>query len=317
MRIARVLQGSYLAPTVALERDGALYDVETLELRWDTQFSPDRVGSGRGFAGACGAGDFHTRVIALACAGLEQLDERLRAGSRPTEARLLPGSFLWLPPCDVDRCAYLQMAPSTPGSGDDDEEPRYWIGNARGLIGHDTTVPFPPREDEPELELGLAAVLGEDIRRATPEQAEQAILGYTLVNDWTARQQWRRDRARAGGEVRAKDFATQLGPVLVTKSEISDLSALTTRIRVEGDEAQITGALGACRVSIAEAIAYISGHIDLCAGDVIGAGCVATCRVPYGATAKIAIERIGVLAGRPVRGPEPVAWRRRSSAEPR
>lgn len=316
MRIARVLQGSYLAPTVALERDGALYDVETLDRMWDTQFSPDRSGSGHGFADVCGAGDFHTRVVALACAGLDQLDERLRAGSRPTEARLLPGTFLWLPPCDAGRCAYLQMAPSTPGSGDD-EEPSYWIGNARGLLGHEATVPFPPREDEPELELGLAAVLGEDIRRATPEQAEQAILGYTIVNDWTARQQWRRDRARAGGEARAKDFATQLGPVLVTKSEISDLSALTARIRVEGDEARPTSTLGACRVSIAEAIAFISDHIDLCAGDVIGAGCVATRRVPYGATARVAIERIGVLAGRPARGPEPVAWRRRSGAEPR
>jgi 2-keto-4-pentenoate hydratase/2-oxohepta-3-ene-1,7-dioic acid hydratase in catechol pathway len=307
MRIARVLQGSYLAPTVALERDGALYDVAELERQWDTPFSPDRFS---------GAGDFHTRVIALACAGLEQLDEKLLAGSRPTEARLLPGAFLWLPPCDVDRCAYLQMGPSPPGSSVD-EEPRYWIGNARGLIGHETSVPFPASETEPELELALAAVLGEDTGRVTPEDAERAILGYTIVNDWTARQLWRRDRARAAGELRAKDFATQLGPVLVTKSEIGDPTSLTTRIRIEGDEAQPTGALDACSISIAQAIAYISEHIELRAGDVVGAGCVAARRVPYGAVAKVAIERIGVLAGRPVRGPEPIEWRGRSSSEPR
>jgi 2-keto-4-pentenoate hydratase/2-oxohepta-3-ene-1,7-dioic acid hydratase in catechol pathway len=306
MRIARVLHEASLTPVVALERDGALYDVAELERQWDTRFSPDRIG---------GAGDFHARVIALACAGLDDLDERLRAGSRPTEARLLPGSFLWLPPCDVDRCAYLQMGPSPRGSGD--EEPRYWFGNARGLLGHETSVPFPAHEDEPELELGLAVVLGEDTRRATPEQAERAILGYTVVNDWTARQQWKRDRARAAGEIRAKGFATQLGPVLVTSSEMGDPTDLTTRVRIEGDEAQPPSLVSASSITIAQAIAYISDQIDLRAGDVIGAGCLVACRVPYGVTAKVAIERIGVLAGRPVRGPEPIVWRPPSGADPR
>src|SRR5262249_11803399 len=100
MRIARVLHNSSAAPLVALERDGALYSVAELDRIFETRFAPDRFPS---------ASDFHARVVALTCAGLEELDLALKQGRRPTEARLAPGEFLWLAPCASDRAAYVEL----------------------------------------------------------------------------------------------------------------------------------------------------------------------------------------------------------------
>src|SRR5262245_1818349 len=130
MRIARVLHAPAPSleidaeraptPTIALERDGALYDVAELEGLFG---SPPRRG---------GDDDFHARVIALGAEGLGRLDERLLGGERPTAARLPPSEALWLPPCANERCAYVQA-----GDGD---PPRWRFANARGLVGHDAIV---------------------------------------------------------------------------------------------------------------------------------------------------------------------------------
>src|SRR4051812_9224640 len=134
MRIARLIHESSPFPVIALERDGALYDVGELDQRFGTRCAPDHL---------VGATDFFARAIALRCAGLAELDERLCVGNRPTEARLLPGTFVWLPPCDTDRALYVHV---TPAAASGDVEPGYRLGNARGLLGHEAKVAFPARE---------------------------------------------------------------------------------------------------------------------------------------------------------------------------
>ena len=303
MKIARVLldQADPEPPraTVALERDGALYDVGELDRRFGTRFSPDAF---------LGATDFHTRVIALACAGLDALDERLRAGDRPTEARILPGTFLWLPPCDPDRALYVQMAPYDAAL----DEPSYRIGNARGLLGHDALVPFPARETRPDFELGIAAVLAEDLHAATADEAARAILGYAILNDWTARDEAARAPLCASS---ARDFATQLGPTLVTRDEVGDVARLKAQARVGGAVITRTS-IGGFSFSLAESIAYVSRHVPLRAGDVIGAGRViggsaseGPAPLRFDAPVELAVERLGKLAGRPARGREPPPFR--------
>jgi Fumarylacetoacetate (FAA) hydrolase family len=286
-------------PVVALERDGALYDVEELDRCFGTRFDPDRFGAAR---------DFHTRVFALGCVGLADLDERLRLGDRPTEARLLPGTFLWLPPCDPSRSLYVQMDPYAGGLGGD--EPGYRFGNARSFLGHDSAVPFPSREERPDFELGLGAILGEDLHRATAAEAERALLGYAVLNAWTARG----EELRA--VTRARDFAAQLGPVLVTKDEIAGVGALRAQARVDG-EVMVTTSIGGWRFHVAEAIAFVSDHVELYAGDVVGAGRVAGGStvehggaLRYGARVELRIERLGKLTGTPTRGPASAVWRR-------
>src|SRR5215212_2556822 len=139
MRIARLIHDSSPLPVSALERDGALYEIGELAKRLGSQGAPDLL---------VGATDFFARVIALRCTGLATLDERLCAGDRPTEARIQPGSFVWLPPCDIDRAFYVHVDPAP--LGEMTGEPTYWIGNARGLLGHEARVALPGHETRPD-----------------------------------------------------------------------------------------------------------------------------------------------------------------------
>jgi 2-keto-4-pentenoate hydratase/2-oxohepta-3-ene-1,7-dioic acid hydratase in catechol pathway len=184
------------------------------------------------------------------------------------------------------------------------------------LLGHEATACFPPREDEPDFEVGLAVILGEDLRRATPRDAQRAILGYSILNNWTARQEERR-----GSGSRARDFATQLGPILLTTDEIGEVGDLRVTVRVGSQLLPCSTAAGN-HFTIPECIAFVSDHVDLCAGDVIGAGCVKggsaaahQQRLPYESPVEVTVERIGKLAGRATRGPEPV-WRGQAERTP-
>ena len=106
------------APVTVLVCDGAFYDLATLEERW-------------GWDAWGYASDFHTRVLSLRCAGLAEVDARLRSGDRPTEARLLPGDLLPLAPCDDERAAYVQLAPRHVSLS----EPAFALRDARSLVG--------------------------------------------------------------------------------------------------------------------------------------------------------------------------------------
>ena len=288
MRIARVHHGTSPLPILALERDGALYDVGELERIFGTRFAPDRLP---------GAGDFHTRAIGLGGAGLDDLDERLRAGDRPSAARLLPGTFTCLPPCDTDRAVYVQLAPYDEAAS----EPLHRLGDARGLLGHGSLIPFPSSAESAFFELGVAAVLREDLSGAQPDEAERALLGYTILNGWSAHEADPRPGWDAGR------VPAQLGPVLVTPDELGepfDLARRKAQARVDG-KTEVATSLGGWTFSLAASIAWVSQWIELRAGDVVGAGRVHGGRgeVPFGAAVELRVERVGKLAGRPVRRP--------------
>ena len=294
MRIARARVESLATPVLALVCDGATYDVATLEER-----------AGPGLAAPT---DFHARVIALSCAGLRMLHERVRAGFRPAEARLLPGEFLPLAPCDTDRAAFVQLAPYEL----DGPQPVFRYRDARGLEGDGQSIPFPAAEPiELDVEASLAVVLREDLWRATPEQAERAVLGYSLVLDWAAAA----GLADWGGRRADRDAGTQLGPALVTPDEARELASLTVRMRV-GEHQWSAGRVGDWSYAPAESLAYVSQHVELRAGDVLSAGRFrgaapeqGGCTLRYGDWVTVSVERLGALTGRAVQGPARGRWR--------
>lgn len=272
---------------LAIERDGALYDVAELDRIFDTAYAPDRF---------AGAGDFHTRVIALRGAGLDALDDRLRRGERPSEARLLPDAVLWLPPRDPDRALFVQMASPRVARA----APSFRFENARALVGHAGRVIFPADEGRPDYELGVAAILAEDLERATPRDAEAAILGFAILNGWCGRD------AEDADPSAARLVAAQLGPVLVTADDIEDLARLRAQVRVDR-RVVISADLGGWTFSAAESIAWASRHTPLRAGDVIGLGCVASgasarALPAWGSDVELLVERLGKLSGQPIRG---------------
>lgn len=252
MQVARVLVDEMATAVVALACDGQLYDVDRLEAGWHI----DHPLSGRGF---------HTRVVSAGGEGLDELDARLRSMTRPASARLRPEDYLPLPPCDVERAAYLQLAPyDEPGPAGG---VLYDHRDARGLVGHGQPVPVFCPEGSLTAEIGLAVILGDDLWQARPREAERAILGTTLVIDWTRHGRPWTQRAPCPAS------PAQLGPTLLSRHRLRDLASLEVRIEV-GDRSRSAGRIGDWPRPPGQTLAWLSHHLPLRAGDVVGLGCL-------------------------------------------
>ena len=79
---------------------------------------------------------------------------------------------------------------------------------------------MPPGSQVLDFELEVAAVIGREGRDLTPEQATHHIIGYTVFNDWSARDLQSREMQVRLGPCKGKDTATTLGPYLVTADEL-------------------------------------------------------------------------------------------------
>ncbi len=279
-------------PVVALVVDGAYYDVAGLESAWSLPAVVEDNG-------------FHARVLAARCAGLHELDARLRTGIRPTEARLLPSEYLPLAPCDPDRAAYLQMAPYDLAS----EVPAFQARDSRSLVGDQQPVAFPTGAQQPYFEAGLAVVLADDLWRATALEAGRAILGTTLLIDWTpSPDPW---SAQPSGP----SPPSQLGPELLVGAEAQAISGAAAQVIIGGVVCD-AGPVGAWRFRPAEALAYLSQHQPLRAGDVVGTGCLVGGRAPiagqtlaFGDRSQVTLPGKLTLTGWAVPGPALGAWR--------
>ena len=150
------------------------------------------------------------------------------------------------------------------------EMPIYYKGNHRSVIGPGATVEWPAFTKELDYECEVAAVVGKFGRDLSVREAERAIFGYTLMNDWSARDIQAREMQGWLGPAKGKDFATSLGPCIVTAGEL-DLSQVQLQSRVDG-EVWSKGSLDGMRWSFPEMIAHVSQSEDVYPGDVYGSG---------------------------------------------
>ncbi|HEX9376239.1 MAG TPA: fumarylacetoacetate hydrolase family protein [Actinomycetota bacterium] len=188
----------------------------------------------------------------------------------------------------------------------------YRTGNHRSVVGTGTAIEPPPFVRELDVEAKLACIVGRWGRELSVGEAAKAIFGYTLAIGWVARDEERRERAAGGGPARSRDFATSLGPVVVTADEASELLALELELRVDGAP-RAHGRVVGVGWSFPEMLAGISKAQDVWPGDVILAGAVSLrCDenpVPCldrGATVEVEATGFGVLtasvaAARPAR----------------
>ncbi|NRQ38922.1 fumarylacetoacetate hydrolase family protein [Nonomuraea sp. NN258] len=100
------------------------------------------------------------------------------------------------------------------------EAPAFYFTNPYAVVGPYDDVPVPPGCRAFDFELEVAAVIGAPGRDLTPEQARDHIAGYTIMNDWSARDLQRREMQVNLGPAKGKDTATTLGPWLVTADEL-------------------------------------------------------------------------------------------------
>jgi 2-keto-4-pentenoate hydratase/2-oxohepta-3-ene-1,7-dioic acid hydratase in catechol pathway len=150
------------------------------------------------------------------------------------------------------------------------EMPIYYKGNHRSIYGPDDEIPWPPFTEWLDYELEVAAVLGGGGRDLDEDAASALIFGYTLMNDWSARDIQRKEMAARLGPAKAKDFATSLGPCIVTADEL-DPTSLALEARVDGDTWS-SGTLANAHWTFGQMIAHVSRGEDVWPGDVYGSG---------------------------------------------
>jgi 2-keto-4-pentenoate hydratase/2-oxohepta-3-ene-1,7-dioic acid hydratase in catechol pathway len=157
------------------------------------------------------------------------------------------------------------------------QAPTFYFTSPYALIGAHDDVAVPPGCELLDYELEVAVVAGRDGASLPPEQAREHIFGYTVLNDWSARDLQRREMGVHLGPAKGKDFATTLGPWLVTADELEPYRdadgflALGLRASVNGE---VTGQdlLSNMGWPFEELIAYASRGAQVRAGDVLGSG---------------------------------------------
>jgi 2-keto-4-pentenoate hydratase/2-oxohepta-3-ene-1,7-dioic acid hydratase in catechol pathway len=186
------------------------------------------------------------------------------------------------------------------------EMPVYWKGNCDAVLGPDDEVSWPRYTEKLDYELELGAVIGRPVREATLEDAAASIAGFTIFNDWSARDIQFREMKVGLGPGLGKDFATSLGPCLTT-ADAFDVAGARMSARVNG-EVWSEGTLGAMRFSFPEVIAHLSEEQTLQPGDVLGSGTVGRgCGLELdrwiapGDVVELEVEGIGTLRNRVVR----------------
>jgi fumarylacetoacetate (FAA) hydrolase len=198
------------------------------------------------------------------------------------------------------------------------DAPVFYFSNTACIAGTGAEVVKPPDTEELDYELEWAVVIGRAGRDIPVEEADSYIAGFTVLNDWSARDIQRHEMKVGLGPAKGKDFATTVGPYLVTPDELADRLLpdqsrgnrydLTMTAHVNGVEYS-RGNTRAMHWTFAELIARASKNAAVQPGDLIGSGTVGTgCIVEFpegtypwlqpGDVVRLEVERLGVLENR-------------------
>lgn len=197
----------------------------------------------------------------------------------------------------------------------------FYFSNHRAIVDPFAEVKHPKASHALDFELEIAAVIGQTGIDIAAREADDYIAGYMVMNDWSARDLQRREMKLNLGPAKGKDFATTLGPYLVTPDELIDrridrgaagcVYDLEMIGRLNGREVS-RGSWRDMHFTFAQLIERASQDVWLYPGDVIGSGTVGTgCLLeltkgqgPWlrpGDVVELEIERLGVIRNR-VRG---------------
>jgi 2-keto-4-pentenoate hydratase/2-oxohepta-3-ene-1,7-dioic acid hydratase in catechol pathway len=187
------------------------------------------------------------------------------------------------------------------------EIPVYYQTGHHNLIGTDADVLWPSFTNKLDYELELAVVIGREGRNIPASEARQYIAGYTILNDFSARDIQRREMNVRLGPAKGKHWSSGVGPWMVTADEIENPYALEMIARVNGEEWS-RGNSRDMHWKFEQMIEFLSQDDTIHPGDILGSGTVGTgCGlelnrwVQPGDVIELEIEKIGVLRNRVVR----------------
>jgi 2-keto-4-pentenoate hydratase/2-oxohepta-3-ene-1,7-dioic acid hydratase in catechol pathway/glyoxylase-like metal-dependent hydrolase (beta-lactamase superfamily II) len=159
--------------------------------------------------------------------------------------------------------------------------PAFYFACPSTVLGPYDDAPMAPGSAWQDFELEIAAVIGTSGQDLSVAEADQAIIGYMIFNDWSARDLQQLEGQLAIGQAKGKDSGVTLGPYLVTPDELDPYrrdGKLSLDVTALVNETVIgSGSTAAMDWSFAEVISYASRGVLLRPGDVFGSGTVPTC----------------------------------------
>jgi fumarylacetoacetate (FAA) hydrolase len=189
--------------------------------------------------------------------------------------------------------------------------PIFYFSNVSEMRGPGEPVWRPAASEELDYELEVAALIDTPVHDLDADHGEEAIGGYLVFNDWSARDLQREETTVRLGPAKGKDFASSIGPWLVTPDELADARRgrgydLTMTATVNGVELS-RGTWADAQFSFGDMVARASADVRLRPGDLIGSGTVGTgCLLEVrdeilrrylepGDVVTLAVERLGAL----------------------
>jgi fumarylacetoacetate (FAA) hydrolase len=197
--------------------------------------------------------------------------------------------------------------------------PIFYFSNVSELRGPDEPVWAPRGSTELDFELEIGAIVDTPAYNLPDDRAAEAIGGYCVVNDWSARDLQRDESTVRLGPAKGKDFALSVGPWITTPDELADrwpsgatapdLVATVTVTGAEGRAVEVSrGSWSVARYSFGQMLARASaaGHVrpgDLLGSGTVGTGCLLEVKdatlgrwLEPGDTVRLEIERLGSLS---------------------
>lgn len=210
---------------------------------------------------------------------------------------------------DKQAIAALDAEPLPPLADVYKQLPIYYITNRMIVSGPEDTVVWPDYSKVMDYELEYGIVVGKSGKDISATNARDHIFGYTIFNDFSARDQQAKEMPGWLGPAKGKSFdgANVLGPWIVTKDEITDPYSLKASVRVNGElrcESSTAGML----FSFEKLLAHMSQGETVHAGEFIGSGTIGNgCGLEtgifleHGDVIELEIEKIGILKNKVVR----------------
>jgi 2-keto-4-pentenoate hydratase/2-oxohepta-3-ene-1,7-dioic acid hydratase in catechol pathway len=186
------------------------------------------------------------------------------------------------------------------------DAPTFYVANHGALLADGDPMWWPKHTEWLDFELELAFVLARPLADATPEEAAEAVGGWFVLNDWSARDV-QADDARHnifGPVIKSKTFANSVGSNVITADELPDWTRATGRVRVDG-ELWCEGTTAGPQHDVGAMLAYASAGERLEPGDVISTGTMPGCCgleldrwIQPGQVVELEIDGIGAVANR-------------------
>jgi len=151
------------------------------------------------------------------------------------------------------------------------DQPVYYKGNHREIYGPGATIPWPSYTRRFDFELEIACVIGKKGRDVPIEDAAKFIAGYTILNDFSARDIQKSEMVCRMGPAKGKDFANGLGPYLLTADELPNPNNLKMSVSINGEKWS-EGNSGGRYWNFETMISHISQEETVYPGDILGSG---------------------------------------------